>query len=378
MKTRVVGLAKWSLAIGLLLLAGSGRAQDSLNVRRLGGIPYWGYTQSVAVVDTLAYVAAGGGGLRIVNISDPANPVEVGFYDTPGFAEGVAVWGSYAYVADGGSGLRVINITNPSLPMEAGYYDTPGAAWGVAVSGSYAYVADRNSGLRVINVTNPSLPAEEGYYDTPGEALGVAVSGNYAYVVDGSNGLRVINIADPSLPVAAGYCVTPGYANSVVVSGNYAYVVDGNGLRVINIANPSSPVEVGYYDTPGYPSYPNNVAVSGSIACLAEQTYFSTYDISFFASADPAELLPFSTGLRIYPNPLNPSGTIQVDLVQRGLISLDVFDVLGRHTTETANGVFEAGRHEFQLNARELPTGIYFVQMQTSGQMVTRKAVVVK
>jgi hypothetical protein len=81
-------------------------------------------------------------GLRVIDVSDPAHPTEVGFYDTPGYARGVAVSGPYAYVADGGSGLRVIDVSDPAHPTEVGFYDTPGYAYGVAVSGPYAYVAD--------------------------------------------------------------------------------------------------------------------------------------------------------------------------------------------------------------------------------------------
>lgn len=37
-----------------------------------------------------------------MDVTNLADPMEVGFYDTPGNAEAVAVAGSYAYVADGG------------------------------------------------------------------------------------------------------------------------------------------------------------------------------------------------------------------------------------------------------------------------------------
>jgi len=74
-----------------------------------------------------------------VDVSNPALPVEVGFYDTPGHAEGVAVSGSHAYVADGNEGLRVVNIANPAAPVEVGFYVT--TAYDVAVAGAYAYVA---------------------------------------------------------------------------------------------------------------------------------------------------------------------------------------------------------------------------------------------
>ena len=66
---------------------------------------------------------------------------------------GVAVFGSYVYVADDEAGLRVINVADPAHPMEAGFYDTPGNAYGIAVSGVYAYVADSPGGLYILTFT---------------------------------------------------------------------------------------------------------------------------------------------------------------------------------------------------------------------------------
>jgi len=109
----------------------------------------------VAVVGGYAYVADGRG-LRVVDISDPTNPAEVGFYDTPGYAYDVAVAGGYAYVADG-RGLRVVDVSDPSNPTEVGFYDTPGSAADVAVAGGYAYVADWNGGLLILRFTGGDL-----------------------------------------------------------------------------------------------------------------------------------------------------------------------------------------------------------------------------
>ena len=104
----------------------------------------------------------------------------------------MAVVDSFAYVADWGSGLRILSVANSQSPYELGYYDTPGSAYGVAVVGGYAYVADGDSGLRVINVVDPQSPTEAGYYDTPGSARGVAVDDSLVYVADGDSGLRII------------------------------------------------------------------------------------------------------------------------------------------------------------------------------------------
>ncbi len=238
--------------------------------REVGFYDTPGRAEGVAVSGAYAYVADAGRGLRVVDVSNPAQPREVGSYDTPGWAEGVAVSGAYAYVADGEAGLRVVDVSNPAQPREVGFYDTPGWAEGVAVSGAYAYVADGDyGGLRVVDVSNPAQPREVGFYDTPGYAEGVAVSGAYAYVADGYyGGLRVVDVSNPAQPREVGFYDTPGYAEGVAVSGAYAYVADWDaGLRVVDVSNPAQPREVGFYDTP---RWARGVAVAGAYAYVAD------------------------------------------------------------------------------------------------------------
>ncbi|NQT33795.1 hypothetical protein HQ587_01290 [bacterium] len=155
-------------------------AQDAENVEQVGRIyNQWDNAWDVVVVDGLAYVAAGCSGLQIVDVSDPENPVVVGYWEYINEACGVAVSDEYAYVADGGiwnedefgyvgGGLRVISVDDPEHPEEVGYYNTPGRAEGVTVSGDYAYVADGGGSLRVISVADPEQPEEVGFCDTPG------------------------------------------------------------------------------------------------------------------------------------------------------------------------------------------------------------------
>jgi hypothetical protein len=51
--------------------------------------------------------------------------VEIGFCQFPGNSRGVAVQGNYAYVANV-SGLKIVDISNPANPLEVGFYDSPG------------------------------------------------------------------------------------------------------------------------------------------------------------------------------------------------------------------------------------------------------------
>ncbi len=59
------------------------------------------------------------GGLRIIDVSDPTGPIELGHYDTPGVAQGVEVHGNDAFIATGG--LLVLDVTDPPLPVEIAY-----------------------------------------------------------------------------------------------------------------------------------------------------------------------------------------------------------------------------------------------------------------
>ena len=79
------------------------------------------------------------------------------------------VVGGLAYVVDCEAGLRIIDVSNPAAPTQVGWFDTPGLSYDVQVVGSLVYVADYFS-LRIIDVSNPAAPTEVGVLDLPGGA----------------------------------------------------------------------------------------------------------------------------------------------------------------------------------------------------------------
>ena len=61
----------------------------------------------------------------------------VGGLDTPDEAWDVEVVGTLAYVADDSS-LRIIDVSNPAAPVELGALDMPGQVWDVEIVGTLA------------------------------------------------------------------------------------------------------------------------------------------------------------------------------------------------------------------------------------------------
>ena len=71
--------------------------------------------------------------------------------------------------------------------------------------------------------------------------------------------------------------------------------------------------------------------------------------------------------LRCFPNPTSSIATLQFNLPSSSIVTLSVFDILGREIATLLNGEYmEAGMHEIPFNLPEMGTGIYNVVIRTS------------
>ncbi len=67
-----------------------------------------------------------------------------------------------------------------------------------------------------------------------------------------------------------------------------------------------------------------------------------------------------------FPNPFNPSTTLNYDLPEPANVSLVVYDVLGRKVIELVNGTKEAGYHSTNWNAKDVASGVYFTRFMAT------------
>ena len=112
-------------------------AQPSLQpLVQPGKWPVWprGSHYDVKVVQNFAYVALGASGLGVFDVSNPANPIQVGGFATSGRnssggAIGLAMSGNYAFVVKGEDGLEIIDVSNPSRCVRVGIFRTSGGAF---------------------------------------------------------------------------------------------------------------------------------------------------------------------------------------------------------------------------------------------------------
>lgn len=184
--------------------------------------------------------------LKVIDVSTPSNPIQVGYYDTTGTVTAIAVSNHHVYLACGSYGLRILNVSDPANPHEVGRYVTYGMTqYQITVSGGILYIAKNGEALSILSLSNPASPVEIGHCDDIiGYARDIAVSGDYLYVISDFF-LKEVLVSDPSNPVLTGLCLLPVYggnttsnARNIAVSNDYAYVVCGNdGLQVVHVGD---------------------------------------------------------------------------------------------------------------------------------------------
>jgi len=89
------------------------------------------------------------------------------------------------------------------------------------------------------------------------------------------------------------------------------------------------------------------------------------------------ELLQYSIN-NIYPNPFNPTAMIAFTISQTDLVTVKVYNIIGKKITTLINSEVSVGNHTIQWDGNHQPSGVYFVQIESGGFVDTKKMVLLK
>ena len=125
------------------------------------------------------------------------------------------------------------------------------------------------------------------------------------------------------------------------------------------------------YDEAGEASEPLSIAI----------TFTRSANLSSRAPSPRPTLtaLPADFSLEpAYPNPFNAVTTIRYAVPEASPVRLIVYDMLGREVRRLVDGVREAGYHEVEFDAGDLPSGSYLYRLETPGSSFTRRVLLLK
>ncbi len=359
-------------------------------------------SKDVKTYGSYAYLVNEVAPIQIIDLSDPADPVQVGELDVQpsvgnGGSHNILVEGDYLYVVGGRSpgGLRIYDLADPVRPDSVGaiagadgrtyYHD-------VDIVGDVLYAAAiYDQGVDIIDISdkaNPSLISNFIYSAVTMGAHNICATedGSYVFVGDeiGSEPhTRGFDVRDPQdVEQVADIIVTPGQpVHNCYVEGDLLYIAHyADGVRVFDVSNPEAPVAAAVYDTflgsdggfvgtwTVYPYLP-----SGKILASDMQSGLFVLRLDGSVDAEPsgAPAGAFALGAS-YPNPATGEATVPFSLREAAHVRLTVFDVLGREVALLADGPLEAGEHTVAFDGRALPSGAYFLRLDVAGSAQTR------
>jgi hypothetical protein len=203
-----------------------------------------GYARQVAVRGNLAFVADGSAGLLILDVGDPTAPSMVSGYKTDFNADCLTVAGDFVFVSSpylqiGGANVRgffVIDVSNPAEPVEVGRL-TVGFSK-LVCRGPYVFGIDSYRSMSVVSVADPAQPTVIGsfsYYNGTNRppwfisAYDIRVANYRVYLAGYSDEqlhLYILDVRDPTEPIPVGYFSAPGRARTLAVDGPCVYLAD--------------------------------------------------------------------------------------------------------------------------------------------------------
>ncbi len=135
--------------------------------------------------------------------------------------------------------------------------------------------------------------------------------------------------------------------------------------------------------SPEFYSFVDKNVASGSYEYRLKQIdYDGTFTYSGIVEVDVTAPREFSLDQN-YPNPFNPSTKINYRIPFESFVTLKVYNILGSEVAALVNEKQIAGNYEVEFNSlsgkvRNLPSGIYYYQLQVRNFIKTKKMILVK
>jgi hypothetical protein len=293
------------------------------------GVNCW----DVAIQDNLAYFTAGYGGLQVVDVANPANPVMIGQYlpstECPfSHVRAIQVSGPIAYVGFECVGwLRTLDVSNPAAisVLDGVEYPVARGPWSIATDLSGHVFFGQHGGLATLDASDPQnlTVLQHVSPGVPGEtkSTDVALEGTLLFVVSSnsypSDGMFIRDVTNPASHVALSYTQILG-ASCVAVQGDRAYVhgIVNNfpGLHLYDVTNPSSSVLLNSIGV-GIPGHHSSEGPREDI--LVDEPYvYLTTQLNGLSDARSTEGLVVLrvNGLPVpCPADINGNGTVNID-----------------------------------------------------------------
>jgi len=203
---------------------------------------------------SLAYLAAGPGGLQVVDVSNPSSPTLAGSLPVSGNASAVAIAGPdlVAVGRRGIPGVTFVDVSVASAPLARGSVGAPFVQdpRALAARDTVLFVADEQLGLLSLRFGDPQAPAPLGAASTFA-ARDLDLTGNTLLVGTRSRGLQIVDVSTPTSPIFRSELPMPAIQGVTRLGATAAVFLGEAGIVAVDVAAPAAPFVRGPIGVPG-------------------------------------------------------------------------------------------------------------------------------
>ena len=384
---------------------------------------------NVEIYNNYAFVAYYSAGLKVLNISNPANPVETGWYDTypdDNSFNYVGCWGIYYFPASGkiiaSDRKRGLFVLRPDLTLQIP--GIPKADFTVAKNQVLKYedqtFIDMSEGIpaswqwtitgpetHTFNVKNPIVTLNStGDYDvklkvTNSFGTDSVVKLNYFSVINMPLlNFQTLNPPGPSFRILTSPSDTEKVLFNWISSANNKdvyykiyfrkifspseeYILSGNNGRdtsfkvsksfldsmAIRLGLTGDSVRI-FYKVIAY-NEKDSLASSNTVNLTIKRNSTGINSVN--------DIIPLKYKLyNNYPNPFNPVTNIRFDIPKQSKMKLILYDLTGREVLRFYEKDLAAGSYKYSLNLSNMNSGVYFVRIDAGEFSSVIKIVLIK
>ena len=122
----------------------------------------------------------------------------------------------------------------------------------------------------------------------------------------------------------------------------------------------------------------NSITIAKENVQKAIEEYQSNFSSMTYNPPAPTNPITNYVLHQNYPNPFNPTTTIRYELPQDGIVSIEVYDMLGQKIRTQLNEFKKADRYELEFNGDNLSSGVYLYSIRVNDFIETKKMVLIK
>ena len=94
--------------------------------------------------------------------------------------------------------------------------------------------------------------------------------------------------------------------------------------------------------------------------------------------ADNSGLIPKQVSMLLYPNPFNPVTTISFSMSMSANVKIVAYNIVGNQVATILNQTFSVGTQSVTWNAKNRPSGVYFIRIESDKFVTTQKVILLK